>query len=233
MSHRYEGKFVHTPTPTQPKEVKKIPLRHRIIHFKRVVRRNRFYRWGLCILTCVIMFNCGRLHQHFVDKDKYAVITEAKVSEVSAEYEAAIVDINKAHEEDILTVRAEYEATAPNTIMQKEAEYIAKVLYGTALNHDERYQRTLVWCILNRVDSAGYPSSVKEVCEQDSQWIGYDSDSPILNELYEIALKELETWHNNYRPVNKSYVFMSWSSTEISLRDTYEKTNNTRYWQAG
>ena len=233
MNHKYEGKFVHTPAPAQLKEVKRIPLRHRITHFKRVVRRNRFYRWGLCVLTCTIMFNYGRLHQHFIDKDKYAAVAEARVAEISAEYEAAIADINNAHMDDVLAVRAEYEATAPNTIMQKEAEYIAKVLYGTAPNHDERYQRTLVWCILNRVDSAGYPSSVKEVCEQDSQWIGYDDDNPILNDLYEIALKELETWHNNYRPVNKSYIFMSWSSTEISLRDTYEKTDNTRYWQAG
>jgi hypothetical protein len=63
--------------------------------------------------------------------------------------------------------------------------------------------------------------------------MGYSDDNPILENLYEIAIKELETWHNNYRPVNRDYVYLSWSSKEIVLRDTYEKGPNTRYWQAG
>ena len=81
--------------------------------------------------------------------------------------------------------------------------------------------------------SPGFPNSVKEVCQQESQWIGYSNDNPILNDLYELAIEELTTWHNNYRPVNKDYIYMSWSSKEIKLRDTYEKSDSTRYWQAG
>ena len=54
-----------------------------------------------------------------------------------------------------------------------------------------------------------------------------------MNDLYDLAMAELNTWHSNYRPVSKDYVFMSWSSNQISLRDTYEKKTNTRYWQAG
>ena len=63
--------------------------------------------------------------------------------------------------------------------------------------------------------------------------MGYSTDNPILNELYQIALTELQTWHNNYRPVSSDYIYMFWSSQNIVLRDTYEKKDNTRYWQAG
>ena len=71
------------------------------------------------------------------------------------------------------------------------------------------------------------------MCQQDRQWIGYSDDNPILENLYNIAIKELETWHNGYRPVTEDYVYMSWSSKEIVLRDTYNSTKSTRHWQAG
>ena len=63
--------------------------------------------------------------------------------------------------------------------------------------------------------------------------MGYSDDNPILNNLYEIAIKELETWHSGYRPVGREYVYMNWSAKQIILRDTWEKGNDTNYWQAG
>ena len=233
MSGKYERKFIKTEAPAQLKEVKKIPLRNRIKQFKRAVRRNKYYRWALCALTCVIIFSFGRIYQSSIDKDKYTAKMEAEISEVVGGYEATILQLNDAHREQIMEIRNEYENLTPEELMKQEGEYLARMLYGTALNHDERDQRTAIWCALNRVDSPGFPDSVKEVCQQESQWIGYSDDNPILNDLYNLAIEELTTWHNNYRPVNKDYVYMSWSSKEIKLRDTYEKSNSTRYWQAG
>ena len=233
MSGKYERKFVKTEAPTQLKETKKIPFRARIMQFKRAVRRNKYYRWALCALTCVIVFSSGRIYQFSIDKDKYTVKMEAEIAEVAGGYEATILQLNDAHREQIMEIRNEYENLTPEELLKQEGEYLARMLYGTALNHDERDQRTTIWCALNRVDSPGFPNSVKEVCQQESQWIGYSDDNPILNDLYELAIKELTTWHNNYRPVSKEYVYMSWSSKEIKLRDTYEKSNSTRYWQAG
>ena len=46
-------------------------------------------------------------------------------------------------------------------------------------------------------------------------------------------MKELETWHNGYRPVGIEYIYMNWSTKQITLRDTWKKDNDTRYWQAG
>lgn len=233
MSGKYERKFVKTEAPAQLKEVKKISLRSRIKQFKRTVRRNKYYRWALCALTCVIVFSSGRIYQSSIDKDRYTAKMEAEIAEVVDGYEATILQLNDAHREQVKEVRNEYENLTPEELLRQEGEYLARMLYGTALNHDERDQRTAIWCALNRVDSPGFPGSVKEVCQQESQWIGYSDDNPMLTNLYNLAIEELTTWHNNYRPVNKDYVYMSWSSKEIKLRDTYEKNNNTRYWQAG
>ena len=236
MSNNYEGKFVRTSAPaklTDVKKPKKIPFRRRITHFRRAMKKNRYYQITLGILICLLCFGCGRIYQFVVDKNNYNIRLEAEIAEVSDEYEATILQMNSAHKEEIQALRAEYENLTSEELLQQEAEYLAKMLYGTARNNSERDQRTAVWCALNRVDSIGYPSTVKEVCQQPSQWVGYSDDNPILTNLYDIAMKELETWHNGYRPVGIEYIYMNWSTKQITLRDTWKKDNDTSYWQAG
>lgn len=235
MSKNYEGRFTKTPAPaqlTEVKKTKKVPFRRRITRFRRAVKKNRHYQIALGILICLLCFGCGRIHQFVVDKNDYNVRLEVEIAEVSGEYEAAILKMNDAHNEEIQALRAEYENLTPEELLKQEGEFLARMLYAYR-NNSERDLRTAVWCALNRVDSAGYPDSVKGVCQQASQWMGYSDDNPILSNLYEIAMKELETWHSGYRPVGIEYVYMNWSSKQITLRDTYEKTNNTNYWQAG
>ena len=218
-----KGNYEEKPKTRKSKKIKRFKRKlNRFVH-------NKYCMIGTYILICFICCMIGRGCQASIDKNKYNTILENK----NAEYEASINQLNEDHNKEILQIRFNYENPTPEELIKEEAEYIAKVLYGTALNHDERDQRTLIWCILNRVDSAGYPGTVKSVCQQPSQWIGYNDNNPILNNLYDIAMKELEVWHNNYRPVSKDYIFMSWSSKEISLRDTYETKPNTRYWRAG
>lgn len=236
MSNNYEGRFVRTSAPaklTDVKKPKKIPFRRKITHFRRAMKKNRYYQITLGILICLLCFGCGRIHQFMVDKNNYNIRLEAEIAEVSDEYEATILQMSDAHKEEIQALRAEYENLTSEELLQQEAEYLAKMLYGTARNNSERDQRTAVWCALNRVDSVGYPNTVKEVCQQSSQWVGYSDDNPILTNLYDIAMKELETWHNGYRPVGIEYIYMNWSTKQITLRDTWKKDNDTSYWQAG
>jgi hypothetical protein len=168
------------------------------------------------------------LVQAGVDREKF----EMQRSEIITEYESRMDNLREEHEAELIAMRDSYETPTIEDIYKVEAEYIAKVLYGTAPNHSESDQKTVVWCILNRVDHYGYPDTVEGVCKQASQWIGYSDDNPILTELYEIAMGELITWHSNYRPVSEDFIYMSWSSKEISLRNTYEVNASTRYWQA-
>ena len=70
------------------------------------------------------------------------------------------------------------------------------------------------------------------VCEQPKQWMGYSEDNPVMESIYDMVLEILKTWHNNgHRPMGKEFVFLSWSSKEILLRDTFTESKDTRYWR--
>ena len=114
--------------------------------------------------------------------------------------------------------------------MDLEAREIARVLYGVKDN-SEKDLRTAVWCILNRVDNAGYPSSIYAVCAQSKQWMGYSPENPVLDNLKQIALEELETWYAGTRPVDSSFVYLNWTPSKITLRDNWTDGSSTNYWR--
>ncbi len=162
-------------------------------------------------------------------------------------YEKQIAEINANHEVEMAALRTElrndyesqmtelkryYEYGGDITQIEREAEYIAKVIYGTARNHADSDKKAVVWCILNRVEHYSHPNNVEEVCEQPKQWMGYSSENPVLDELYDLALTELKTWYSGgHRPMSNDYIYLTWSSKEILLRDTFEENKNTNYWR--
>lgn len=162
-------------------------------------------------------------------------------------YDTQIKEINIKHAEEMVALRAElqndyesqmaeleqyYEYGGDVSQIEREAEYIAKVIYGTARNHADSDKKAVVWCILNRVEHYSHPDTIAEVCEQPKQWMGYSSDNPVLTENYDLALAELKTWYNDgHRPMGNDYIYLSWSSREILLRDTFEENKNTHYWR--
>lgn len=162
-------------------------------------------------------------------------------------YEKQIAEINTNHEAEMIALRAElyetyvskmaeleqyYEYGGDVSQIEREAEYIAKVIYGTARNHADSDKRAVVWCILNRVEHYAHPDTVAEVCEQPKQWMGYSSENPVLDDNYELALNELKIWHGDgHRPMSNDYIYLSWSSKEIILRDSFEESKSTNYWR--
>jgi hypothetical protein len=162
-------------------------------------------------------------------------------------YEKRIEEINTVHESDLVTLRAElkknyesqitelkqyYEYGGDVSQIEREAEYVAKVIYGTAQNHADSDKKAVVWCILNRVEHHSHPNSIIDVCEQPKQWMGYSSDNPVLADIYDLALEELKTWYSGgHRPVSNEYIYLTWSSKEILLRDTFEENRSTNYWR--
>ena len=162
-------------------------------------------------------------------------------------YEKQIAEINVNHAEEIVALRAAlqesydsklleleqyYEYGGDATQIEREAECIAKVIYGVARNHADSDKKAVVWCILNRVEHHSHPNTIIEVCEQPKQWMGYSSGNPILAELYDLALNELKTWYSGgHRPMSNDYIYLTWSSKEILLRDTFEENRNTNYWR--
>lgn len=177
----------------------------------------------------------------------FAIVIMTPVVSQRVKYEKQIAEINANHEAEMAALRIElrddyeskvaeleqyYEYGGDVTQIEREAEYIAKVIYGTARNHVDSDKKAVVWCILNRVEHYAHPDTIAEVCEQPKQWMGYSSDNPVLTENYDLALAELKTWYNDgHRPMSSDYIYLSWSSKEILLRDTFEENKNTHYWR--
>lgn len=142
--------------------------------------------------------------------------------------EAAIV----AEQEQAEAARA-LEVAAEEQRYKEEAEAVARVLYGTALHNNREGQEAVVWCIINRTESSLFPDSVIEVCRQPVQWMGYSDENPIIKDLYDLADGVLSTWRSGgYRSISPDYLYMSWSSDEITLRTTFEEGPRTHYWRA-
>lgn len=162
-------------------------------------------------------------------------------------YEKQIAELTATHEEDMISLREELEASCESRIteleqyyeyggdvsqIEREAEFISKVIYGMARNHSESDKRAVVWCILNRVEHYAHPNTVEEVCEQPKQWMSYSKDNPVLDDIYELALNELKIWYSGgHRPLGNEYIYLTWSSKEILLRDKFEENRNTNYWR--
>lgn len=177
----------------------------------------------LYILLCILIAIVASARQSHKDKIKYETLMANELAAVS-----------EAHELELAEVRRQYEYGGDADMIEREAECIAKVLYGTARNHSSDGQRAVIWCILNRVEHTSYPDTVIEVCEQPQQWMGYDASNPVIEELYNISLETLKSWYNQeHRPMSADYIFMSWSSNEIVLRDTFEEKPGTHYWRIG
>lgn len=161
---------------------------------------------------------------------------EKQIEEINANHEIAMEELRDELYGSYMSKMSEleqyYEYGGDVNQIEQEAEYIAKVIYGTARNHADSDKRAVVWCILNRVEHYAHPDTVAEVCEQPKQWMGYSSENPVLDDNYELALNELKIWHGDgHRPMSNDYIYLSWSSKEIILRDTFEESKDTHYWR--
>lgn len=98
-----------------------------------------------------------------------------------------------------------------------EAECLARMLYGEARGCSKTEQAAVVWCALNRVDSADpfYPDDIIGVVTQANQFHGYNSDNPVEPELLSLVEDVLARWAaegdgaDAGRVLPKEYLFFS------------------------
>ena len=123
---------------------------------------------------------------------------------------------------------AEKAAAEPAETRRADAEEMARVVYGTALYNSTEAQRAVMWCIINRVESPLYPDTVVEVCQQPSQWMGYSADTPVLGQLYDLAVEVLEAWENGgARNLPEGCLWFDWNGNEaITFRTAFDSSGN-------
>lgn len=200
------------------------PLRHRM-----TVSQERFVkRYGLAIAVIIGV----ALYSVLLCVVTGTIVRNNTISEMEHEYRAQMqAYIDQQEQERMASALVTGEASR-QAGMDLEAREIARVLYGVKDNSEDDL-RTCVWCILNRVDNAGYPSNIYQVCAQGQQWMGYSTENPVLDNLVKIAREELETWYEGTRPVDSSFVYLNWTPSRITLRDAWNDGSNTNYWRYG
>lgn len=177
------------------------------------INQNRDIVRNLIIMIVAVVIGC--------------VLTYWRTSDVlEKRYEMQLKsEIFKAEQNLASRMREEYgvnEAEAAALKMEEEAKIIAKVLYPMR-NNKAHGLRSAVWCVLNRVDNPLYDDDVYAVCSAKQAFMGWDDNNPVLDNLYSIALKELQVWHSGVRPMDTKFVFLDWTAREIMLRDQFEE----------
>lgn len=185
-----------------------------------------FKRYGIALAGILLLM----LYTLAVRAVTAHTVRKEVTEQLTAEYETRIEETLQAYKDEQQAAYFLSGEASRKAAMAEDAAWIAKVLYGVRDNSTEDL-RTAVWCILARVDNPYYPDSVREVCEQKGQWMGFGSDNPVLTNLKQIALEELETYYAGERIVGQEYVYLYWTPTEITLRDAWKDGSGTHYWR--
>ena len=127
----------------------------------------------------------------------------------------------RVEQETLSRVKDQYginDANLERETMEKEARIIAQMLYPMRKNRDVGLQLAC-WCVFNRKDNVIYPDNIYSVCSADQAFMGWSDSNPALEDLYNIALKEVQRWHSGIRPMDTGYVYLYWTPNEIYLFD--------------
>lgn len=112
---------------------------------------------------------------------------------------------------------------------------IAKVLYGYRYNSD-RDLEGIAWVVLNRVDNQAefrHLSTVSDVVNQPSQWMGYDKNNPVLENLYDIAERVLYKYENDgKRLFGREYLYFEWNSEYIVFKTELYDSKTCKTWRS-
>lgn len=228
MAGKFENKKVQVRQKTKP--AAKPSTWRRIRRFLRRARKDWRYQivFSAVLLVGGVIIGCSL--QKTWDKNSYGKVWELERSQLVETYEAELANQREQYELELDNLRDQYENPTQEELMADEAKYIAKVLYGVCPNHSSGSQRSVVWCILNRRDAKTFPNTIKEVCEQNAQWISYSDNNPVLSKLYDIAYEELEAYYAGDRPCGEEFVYMDWSSKIIYLKNDFNTVKTTKYW---
>ena len=122
------------------------------------------------------------------------LVINARTKSINEQAEQRIAAIEQRYQSELAAAQTAGSTTQSTQQSQysADAEYIAKVVAGCATYYSENVQRAVAWCVLNRVDSALYPDTVEEVCEQANQWQGYEN-APLIDSICQVCQDVIDT----------------------------------------
>ncbi|MGI6028094.1 MAG: hypothetical protein ACOX81_01625 [Candidatus Heteroscillospira sp.] len=112
----------------------------------------------------------------------------------------------------------------------RDAELIAKTLYGECRGCAPVEQAAVAWCILNRADSGG--QTVEQVVASPGQFMGYSEHNPVDEALYDLAADVLVRHAREQlgetavgRVLPREYKWFSGDGRRNHFRDSYSSGN--------
>ena len=202
--------------------------RMKIKHFLTELAEKATKKYGIAaaLLAAFLLYGwaIAAWTEHRVTKE----VTEAVTIQLRGDFQRYLAEQENARmAAGLVTGDASKQAA-----MEAEADAIARLLYGYRDN-SLRDRRTLIWCVLARTDSPAYPNTVEAVVDQAQQWMFYKPDNPIRDDDRNLALEQLQAWHDGRYPagISADFVYAEWSAHDIALRNEYKTGSTTKYWR--
>ena len=155
------------------------------------------------------------------------LVINARTKSINEQAEQRIAAIEQRYQSELAAAQTAGSTTQSTQQSQysADAEYIAKVVAGCATYYSENVQRAVAWCVLNRVDSALYPDTIKEVCEQANQWQGYEN-APLIDSICRVCQDVIDTWQSGgTRDIPRECVFLRMTEDGVELRTEFTGGN--------
>ena len=155
------------------------------------------------------------------------LVINARTKSINEQAEQRIAAIEQRYQSELAAAQSQAAVPAQTQQSQysEDAEYLAKVVAGCATYYSENVQRAVAWCVLNRVDSALYPDTIKEVCEQANQWQGYEN-APLIDSICRVCQDVIDTWQSGgVRDIPRECVFLRMTEDGVELRTEFTGGN--------
>lgn len=115
-----------------------------------------------------------------------------------------------------------------------EARHLAVVAESVAPGGGMAAQESVMWCVFNRVDSAGFPDTVTGVCTQPYQWQGYSQSVQYSSDTYTLARSVLRRWYDGETGnIPAGSVFMEVTEHGLKYRRLFRYTESVKIYFDG
>lgn len=154
-----------------------------------------------------------------------------------------IEDVTEADKSDERLPGDDVEAQWPRLYHEDDAIALAKLVWGEARGVPDNgivsakcQQAAVIWTVLNRYD-AGYDDNILGVITAPNQFVGYDVDHPVDDELLGLAYDVLDEWNKERhgetdvdRVIPADYLYFGGDGTYNHFRNEYN-SNETWNWE--
>ena len=192
----------------------------------------RFFKKHSILLGAVFFLVVWTLVVTSIARHNAIVDTTEKLStQYQQEYDAKL----QAYIDEQTQLALESAEAKQQTEMERKATCMARAAYGVRnIASGLSDIRTYYWSMFCREHNKAFPNDIEQVVSQPNQYMSYSENNPVLEEYYQAALEELETFYNGRWPITDDYVYCGWdSSGHFELRNDFIEGKSTRTWYYG